>query len=138
MSETAPTYEPQGQPVAAEPSPQTPKSGRGPTRPAILAADLIESIEKAGPSGASRFRAAVADGCTAKSLTVVIREAKRALAAHVKEMEADIADDVQLAEWLAEAERLPEVMRGFVAAALEPVAAQGEPAADDGKEGPAV
>lgn len=135
MSEDAPTYEAAGQPVA-----ETPRQGRGPTRPAIIAADLIESIEKAGAEGALAFRIAAKRGDTAKGVTARVKERRRNLAALVKDTEAAIAEEARVAEWLADAERLPEATRGFVLAALEPLANSAGTVAteDDGQEDPAV
>lgn len=190
MSETSPTYEPQGQPVAPPQQPETlsdtyrrlmseptpgdarpieavmsemsacadrdrneyaadraaeaiakaavsPKAGRGPTRPAILAADLIDLVEKAGPEAAGEFLAVLRRGVTAAGMKSTVREEKRTLAAHVKATEQRIAECDRLADWLADAERLPATMREFVAAALTPVAVPPKDE-DDGQEDPAV
>jgi hypothetical protein len=135
MSEDAPTYEAAGQPVA-----EPPRQGRGPTRPAIIAADLIESVEKAGAEGALAFCIAAKRGDTAKGVTARVKERRRNLVALVKETEAAIAEEARVAEWLTDAERLPETTRGFVLAALEPIAKRviSDNVPDDGQEDPAA
>lgn len=138
MSEDAPTYEAAGQPVAEQP-----RQGRGPTRPAVIAADLIESIEKAGADGAADFRTACIMDRTAKEGIAQARAAKRALRLHIAEEERRIARLERVADWLATAEKLTPTVRAFVVESIKPLSEQVQTIAppapdDDGQEDPAA
>lgn len=107
--------------AATETTPEAPtKSGRGPTRPAIVAADLIDALTKAGPETAKEFCDGLSIGFTARLAKEAARELRKDLAAYIKSREGVIAQNERVAEFLATAEKLPAQMRAFVVAAVTP------------------
>lgn len=96
------------------PAPETPK-GRGPTRPAVKFADLVEEIQKRGDD---RLVRELKSGTSAKS----IREGVKTTRATIKSMERDIVAHEEIADILARVEELPPHLRVALVALVEATA----------------
>ena len=121
MTETTPTNE--------TPQPAQTKAGRGPTRPAIVAADMIDHIVKRGVGG--EFVRAISIGTTSSELLADAKSRRKLLAEYHRTEESEIEETTALAGMLVDAARLPHHMLAFVVAAVTP------PVTDSGAEDPA-
>lgn len=127
--------EPMNDTPAPTPETETPaeiaaRKGRGPTRPALLAADIVSEMEGLSAPEVADIVHAVRDGRTAKELLAEIREAKREMAESIRRHEALVARDTRTAEFVERIEKIPERLRKLIVLAfaedVAPEAPEGE------------
>lgn len=114
---TEPTNEP-ATPETESPAEAAARKGRGPTRPALLAADIVSDMEGLSAPEVADIVYAVRIGRTAKELTAEIRDAKREMAETIRKHELLVARDTKTVEYVERIERLPERLRRLVVLAF--------------------
>lgn len=111
---TEPTNEP-ATPETESPAEAAARKGRGPTRPALLAADIVSDMEDASEEIVYDVVYAIDTGRTAKELRAKIKAARADMAETVKRHEAMVARETAAAEFVERIERLPPKLRRMVA-----------------------
>lgn len=96
---------------------QAERRGRGPTRPAIVAADLIDDVI-GGKVDLDAVIQTLDSTTTSKEMRATSRSKRETLRETIRRTEAELVTDEEIAELLERAERLPPAMRAFVIAAL--------------------
>jgi hypothetical protein len=91
--------------------------GRGPTRPALVFADLVDDI--AAGDNPRAISGCLARGHTSKMLRETAKLKRNALRAHVENEEASISCIEAEADLLARAEKLPEHLRVALVSTIE-------------------
>lgn len=92
------------------------KRGRGPNRPALKLADLMDDLSGSRVAGSVLNDLKL--GRTSKDLRAIVRDERAALKKHATDTEQRLSYNEEVASFLARAEELPEPMRRLLVAAL--------------------
>ena len=95
---------------------ETPKKGRGPTRPMLVMADLFDAIVKAGIE--EEMLDALTHTTNSAARKARLRECRVALAEYIRRKEEEFGTEEMAIGALATAEKLPEHARTLLETAL--------------------
>jgi len=105
---------------APETTSETERKGRGPTRPVVKFADLVEDVARLDEVARSEFRVTIESSpvATAKELRDIVKQRRKALKDYISDEETSLGHLETRAALLARVEELPPALRVALPAAI--------------------